>query len=251
MYKNKEIFIFDVDDTLAESFGPIYPVSAKIICSLLCSGKTVIFATCRSKELIEDRVLAELPCGSKYFNQIYLQPTGGAAMYKWQNNTWVEEYAERMSDSENNKIIRIYKKALKAIDPQLTNNPYALDKDGTMLSIAALQPGSPREERATWDPNQEKRKKIIDLILAEVDVDGLDVNVGGASSINIARSGVDKAYGINKLFKILKLDKSKALFVGDGIYPGGNDYCILQTGIDTVRADSPEDFAEKFKFLIT
>lgn len=244
---DKEIFIFDVDNTLAESYGPIYLENAKIISSLLETGKTVIFSTDRSKELIEDKVLKLMPCGEEYFAQIYLLPAGGAAMYKWEDNIWIEVYAERIDSLQKDKIIEVYKDALKAVDSNTDDDPYIPNKDGLMLSIGALQPDATRDERAVWDPKHIKRQKIAKMIQEEVS--DIDVQIGGAASINIVNNGVDKAYGLDKLFNILGLDKSKALFIGDGIYPGGNDYCVLNTGIDVFKVESPEDFTEKFNML--
>ena len=47
------------------------------------------------------------------------------------------------------------------------------------------------------------------------------VAMGGASSIDITRPGVDKAYGILKLKDVLGIPIKEMIFIGDALFPGG------------------------------
>ncbi|HEX3383540.1 MAG TPA: HAD hydrolase family protein, partial [Mucilaginibacter sp.] len=67
------------------------------------------------------------------------------------------------------------------------------------------------------------------------------VNIGGATSIDITRQGIDKAYGIRKLRDILKIDVSHMLFIGDALFEGGNDYPARATGADCIQVRDPEE----------
>ena len=80
---------------------------------------------------------------------------------------------------------------------------------------------SVRRRRSTpkkvWDPDFEKRKKIkaiLDPILPD-----FTVRLGGATSIDITKPGIDKAYGIGKIVEILGVQKDAMLFVGDALFP--------------------------------
>ncbi len=248
-YKDKEIFIFDIDSTIADSYGPVHEKNAEIICNLLKLGKIVVFATDRGKDLIEEKVVNLLPCGRKYFTQIHLQPAGGAAMYSWKEAQWEEIYADRIDNKYELQIINSYTSALADADPSLKDNkPFILNKDQLMLSISALPPDTTKEKRLSWDPDHKKRNKIV-TIMQEALPD-LKIHIGGSATINIAMPHVSKAYGVNKLFDILRLDKNKALFVGDGIFPGGNDYCMLETGIETLKVENPEDTVNKLQMSL-
>ncbi len=248
-YKDKRIFIFDVDNTIADSYGPVHKNNAKIICNLLKVGKIVIFATDRSRNLIEEKVLALLPCDKKYFSQIHLLPAGGAAMYSWKEKDWVEIFAERMDSAQENTIVKMYKKALTTVDKNLLDTePSILNKNSLMLSCSALLPTASKQERLHWDPDQSKRKKIIQLIQNKLR--GFDIGIGGSATINITMPQVNKAYGVEKLFKILDLSKRDSIFVGDAIYPGGNDYCMLETNIDTIPVENPDDTVNKLQMFL-
>lgn len=245
-FAEKEIFIFDVDGTVADSYRPVQPKNAEIICNLLKSGKIIVFATGRARESLEEKVLALLPCGSLYMSQIYMLPAGGAAMYSWEGGMWQEAYTNRIDAKYEHKIIELYKKTVEHVDPNIKGEGCFIEnKDYLMLSCAAVGYGSTKAERLAWDPNHEKRMQIIGKINEEFP--HLDVSIGGSATIDITKKGVNKADGLNRLFDILKLDKKDALFIGDGVFPGGNDYCILETGIDILKVESPKDMVEKFK----
>lgn len=65
--------------------------------------------------------------------------------------------------------------------------------------------------------------------------------MGGATSIDITREGVDKAYGLKKLRDASGIELDAMMFIGDAIFPGGNDYPAKELGLDTVRVRDPEE----------
>jgi hydroxymethylpyrimidine pyrophosphatase-like HAD family hydrolase len=62
-----------------------------------------------------------------------------------------------------------------------------------------------------------------------------EVRVGGVTSIDVTRPGIDKAYGMQKLMEVLDLGKDDILFIGDRLQPGGNDYPVKEFGIDSIE----------------
>ena len=72
-------------------------------------------------------------------------------------------------------------------------------------------------------------------------IKGFSVNLGGTTSIDITKPGIDKAYGIRKLRDILGIAIEEMIFVGDAIFPGGNDYPAKQAGVVSIRVRDPEE----------
>lgn len=68
-----------------------------------------------------------------------------------------------------------------------------------------------------------------------------EVKVGGLTSIDITRKGLDKAYGIKQIAKVLKTKISDMTFIGDALYRGGNDYPAKKTGILCIQVKGPYD----------
>jgi phosphomannomutase len=51
----------------------------------------------------------------------------------------------------------------------------------------------------------------------------------------LTRIGIDKAYGVNKLIKMLGITKKGVLFVGDQLSQGGNDHPVKAMGVDCLE----------------
>ena len=64
--------------------------------------------------------------------------------------------------------------------------------------------------------------------------------VGGATTIDVTRKWVDKKYGIYQMEKYLWVPLADMLFIGDAIFPGGNDYACVEVGIDYEKTTWPE-----------
>ena len=90
-----------------------------------------------------------------------------------------------------------------------------------------------------WDPDMKKKIKIRDLVAQKIPE--FYVRAAGVTSIDVTKPGVDKAYGINKLMSKTGLKKEDILYMGDAIFPGGNDYAVEEMGIDCIAVRSWED----------
>lgn len=62
----------------------------------------------------------------------------------------------------------------------------------------------------------------------------LSINIGGSTSLDITRYGIDKGYALRRLAEQSGVPLAKMLFVGDAVYPGGNDFPAREAGVDTV-----------------
>jgi len=65
--------------------------------------------------------------------------------------------------------------------------------------------------------------------------------MGGATSIDVTKPGIDKAYGIGKLRDILHLSLKEMVYIGDALFPGGNDYPVEEAGVVSILVKGPED----------
>ena len=76
------------------------------------------------------------------------------------------------------------------------------------------------------------------------------VRLGGATSIDITKPGIDKAYGIRKLRDILGIAIDEMIFVGDALFPGGNDYPAQEAGVISIRVRDPEETKRVIEAII-
>ena len=114
-----------------------------------------------------------------------------------------------------------------------------IEDRGSQITFSALGQQAPIHAKEAWDPDFAKRTRIqADL---RQRLPGLSINMGGATSIDITRAGVDKAHGLRKLRDESGIALDAMMFIGDAIFPGGNDYPAKQLGLDTVRVRDPQE----------
>lgn len=65
--------------------------------------------------------------------------------------------------------------------------------------------------------------------------------MGGATSIDITKPGIDKAYGIRKLADVVGIAISDMIYVGDALFDGGNDYPARKTGAVCIQVRDAEE----------
>jgi hydroxymethylpyrimidine pyrophosphatase-like HAD family hydrolase len=56
-----------------------------------------------------------------------------------------------------------------------------------------------------------------------------------------SKSSLDKAYGIRKLRDILGISLKEMIFIGDALFPGGNDYPAEKAGVVSIPVRGPNE----------
>jgi HAD superfamily hydrolase (TIGR01484 family) len=103
-------------------------------------------------------------------------------------------------------------------------------------------------EKEKWDADFAKRKKIktiLDTLIPE-----FSVRLGGATSIDVTKPGIDKAYGIKKLQETLGISVKEMIYVGDALFVGGNDYPAEQAGVISISVRGPDDTRRVIEAII-
>ncbi len=233
----KRLIVFDLDGTLAESKASIDAEMAQLLNSLLSIVKVSVISGGAWLQF-EKQVLAHLSRDQRLKN-LSLLPTCGTKFYKY-DSKWELLYSEDFTAGEKTKIIRSIDQATDAPDlkPARTWGELIQDR-GSQITFSGLGQEAPLEEKKSWDPDFAKRKKIkasLDKLIPE-----FSVRLGGATSIDVTKPGIDKAYGIRKLRDVLGIPISEMIFVGDAIFPGGNDYPAKEAGALSIRVRDPDE----------
>ena len=234
----KQLVAFDLDGTLAESKQAIQPDMAEAIADLLGVAHVSVISGGDWPQF-DKQVASRLPERAD-LSRLWLMPTTGTKLYTHKDGSWSAVYAELFSDEEKKKIIDAFGASLDAtgFKPEQTWGERIEDR-GSQITFSALGQEAPIEAKEKWDPDFAKRK-VIQADLKQR-LPGLAINMGGTTSIDITREGVDKAYGLKKLRDESGIPLDAMMFVGDAIFPGGNDYPAKELGLDTVRVRDPKD----------
>jgi len=227
----KELVAFDLDGTLAESKQALLEPMGEALADLLEVAHVAVISGGDWPQF-EKQVASRLPERADR-TKLWLMPTTGTKLYRY-DGEWRVVYAELFADDEKAKILTAFDESLKATGfvPEQTWGERIEDR-GSQITFSALGQEAPIDAKHTWDPDFAKRKVIqADL---QKRLPGLSINMGGATSIDITREGVDKAYGLKKLNEASGIALDKMMFIGDAIFPGGNDYPAEQLGLDVVK----------------
>lgn len=233
----KRLIVFDLDGTLAKSKSALDDEMAALFADLLAVVKVAIISGGDFPQF-QTQVLDRLPVSSNSAN-LSLLPTSGTKFFTYDGG-WHKLYSEDLSDAEKQKIENELEKAVAqtGFQPKETWGERIEDR-GTQITYSALGQQAPLEAKQQWDPDFAKREKIkavLDATLPE-----FSVRLGGTTSIDVTRPGIDKAYGIRKLSEVLDIPIAEMLFIGDAIFPGGNDYPAFQAGADSIEVRDPEE----------
>jgi HAD superfamily hydrolase (TIGR01484 family) len=233
----KELVAFDLDGTLAESKQPLGEPMAEALADLLEVAHVAVISGGDWPQF-DKQVASRLPDRADA-SRLWLMPTTGTKLYR-HDGGWQSIYAELFDDAQKMAILLAFDAALVATGfvPEQTWGERIEDR-GSQITFSALGQQAPIEAKEHWDPDFAKRR-IIQADLRQR-LPGLSINMGGATSIDITREGVDKAYGLKKLSAASGIALDAMMFIGDAIFPGGNDYPAKELGLDTVRVRDPEE----------
>jgi HAD superfamily hydrolase (TIGR01484 family) len=227
----KDLVAFDLDGTLAESKQPLQEPMGEALANLLDVAHVAVISGGDWPQF-EKQVASRLPDRADR-TKLWLMPTTGTKLYRF-DGEWRAVYAELFEEDEKQKILKAFDESLEATGfvPEKTWGERIEDR-GSQITFSALGQEAPIDAKHSWDPDFAKRKVIqADL---QKRLPGLSINMGGATSIDITREGVDKAYGLKKLNEASGIALDKMMFIGDAIFPGGNDYPAEQLGLDVVK----------------
>ncbi|WP_288458728.1 HAD-IIB family hydrolase [uncultured Sphingomonas sp.] len=234
----KKLVAFDLDGTLALSKQALKDDMAETLADLLGVADVAVISGGDWPQF-DKQVASRLPARAD-LSRLWLMPTTGTKLYMHQDGAWTAVYAELFDEAEKKKIIDAFGEALEAtgFTPEKTWGERIEDR-GSQITFSALGQEAPLEAKEHWDPDFAKRK-VIQADLRQR-LPGLAINMGGATSIDITREGVDKGYGLRKLAEASGFALDEMLFLGDAIFPGGNDYPAKEAGVDTVKVRDPQE----------
>jgi len=230
--------IFDLDDTLAESFTPPHErILEKLF--TLAERMPVAIMSGAAFARIERDILKRVPHKADASN-FYVLSDNAARCDVWKGQAWETAYSFPLSQEERAGITQAIHDAVEKTEiyNRETKNYQITDRE-TSVAFVGLPLNASNEEKSAWDPNMTKRSGIGNELQNQLP--GFEVLIGGRITIDVVRKGISKAYGVEWLAKELNTPASTMLFIGDAFYEGGNDASVIPTGIRTHATSGPEE----------
>lgn len=249
----KKVLSFDIDQTLNIAKTPIPPEIAELLKKCLN-----YFAICpisgQKYEQFLIQILQPLQAIGATAAQIanlHLFVAQGTQYYRLKPgatdftkpDSWEQVYNYPLPEEDVVKITTVLEKAARELGyweaDQLNEGDEIIENRLSQVTFSALGQTAGTAAKYAWDPHCKKRQAIVAKCQAELP-DFL-YEIGGTTSINVAAPGMNKEFGMKHLLEELKVTKDEVLYFGDMTEPGGNDYPVVQMGIDTITVRSHED----------
>ena len=231
----KKLIVFDLDGTLALSKSPLDAEMSSLLHDLLSVVKVAVISGGAWLQF-EKQVLSHLPQDER-LARLSILPTCGTQFFQYAGE-WKRLYAEDFTADEKKKIVGSLNKAVGAAGFAVEKTwGDTIEDRGSQITYSALGQQAPLDEKEKWDSDFAKRKKIkaiLDTLIPE-----FSVRIGGATSIDVTKPGIDKAYGIRKLRDILGIPVQEMIYVGDALFVGGNDYPAEEAGVISIPVKAP------------
>lgn len=244
----KKVLAFDLDGTLAPSKSTLPPRMGELLDLLLDYFEICVISGGRFSQF-ETQLLNGLNSSADKLSKLHLMPTCGTQYYTFNGASWEQVYAENFTADEKAKIIAALNEGIDTLGYRETNVYGEIIEDReSQITFSALGQDIVAELgdegvrlKEAWDPDTTKKNAIREYVAKLIPE--FEVHVGGGTSIDITKPGIDKAYGMQKLIDLLDISKEDILFFGDRLTEGGNDYPVKEFGIDVLEVSDWEQCA--------
>jgi hypothetical protein len=195
----------------------------------------------------ESQLLAGLTPGHPH-HQLTILPVCGTQLYRYSDH-WGRIYTRDFSAVQKDKITNAIERTIEMMNFDLAQiwGPLIEDR-GSQVTYSGLGQLAPVAERRKWDPDCVKRRRMkafLDQFIPEY-----SVHLGGMTSIDITKPGLDKGYGIRQLRDVFGIPIQEMLFIGNTSLPGGNDLAAKAAGVHAIGVRAPEETKRVIEAII-
>lgn len=248
----KKVLAFDVDQTLNVAKTPIPDEIAELLTKCLDHFEICPISGQKFDQFlvqIVDRLKDATPEQLKHLHLFVAQ---GTQYYKYNGSDWEQVYNYPLTAEQVEKITHALETAARELglweEDQLLPGDEIIENRLSQVTFSALGQKAGTEAKYAWDPDCKKRAKIV--ARAKEIAPEFEYEIGGTTSINAITPGMNKVFGMNHLMEELDVKKEDILYFGDMTQPGGNDYPVVQMGIETITVRSHEDTAYALRGIL-
>ncbi len=207
----------------------------------LCNTKDVVVVTGGSVEQIREQVTPRFD--GKY---LLLAQSGNHALDADGAELWQESLSEAQS-----AIVHDFVEKLKAhIAFPVSDQNDLVEHRGAQITYSVVGFHAPVETKYAFDPDDKKRAAALAAFpedVARLAEAGIAVEPAGTTSYNFFLKGRHKGYNVARLVKQRGWNVEDCIYLGDALFPGGNDSSVIGV-IPTKPVTSPDD---TFAYLAT
>ncbi|MEK7461855.1 MAG: HAD-IIB family hydrolase [Patescibacteria group bacterium] len=244
--KKFELIAFDIDGTLTRSKSPLEdnPLidtdMSDLLNRLMTKYKVAIISGASMKQF-ETQILKHLSQDADKLKNLYLLPTNGTTLCAYEKDGWLCPTPNALTDAEKQEIYIAFDKMFAEVGFSIPKRVYGeiIEDRGSQITFSAFGQKAPIELKETWDKDHNKRRQMLSVLKKYLP--DFASHIGGTTSIDVTKKGIDKAYGLKRILKHLNVANEKLLYIGDELFPDGNDAPALTLGAECRAVQNPEE----------
>ncbi len=231
-------FFFDLDGTLTRSRTLMAEAHQELF-DKLCKEKDVIVVTGGQLSQIQKQIPPRFD--GAYF---VLSQSGNHAITKDGHILWSEHF----SPEQKTVILEFARTIHDEVNLSVKDENDLVEDRGSQISYSMIGHHEDVNKKEAFDPGAKKRLEILSQHAKEVthlrEV-GVDVRPGGTTTFDFTIAGKHKGFNITRLIEKEGWKKEDCVYVGDALFPGGND----ETAIGVIPTHAVEDPDGTFSFV--
>jgi len=250
----KKVLAFDIDQTLNIAKTPIPDEIAELLTDCLNHFEICPISGQKFDQFliqIVDRLQNAAP---NQLEHLHLFVAQGTQYYRYDagKKDWQQVYNYPLTEAQVQKITEAIQTAAKELgyweEDKLQSGDEIIENRLSQVTFSALGQKAGTKAKYAWDPDCKKREAIVKR--CKELAPEFDYEIGGTTSINAITPGMNKVFGMTHLMEELEVKKEDILYFGDMTQPGGNDYPVVQMGIDTITVRNHEDTAYALRGIL-
>ena len=250
----KKVLAFDIDQTLNIAKTPIPDEIADLLTKCLDHFEICPISGQKFDQFLIQIVNRLEKATPEQLSHLHLFVAQGTQYYHYniEKKDWDQVYNYPLTDEQVAEITKAIETAARELgyweEDKLMEGDEIIENRLSQVTFSALGQKAGTDVKYAWDPDHKKRDAIVKR--AKELAPDFEYEVGGTTSINAFVPGMNKVFGMTHLMEELKVEKEDILYFGDMTQPGGNDYPVVQMGIDTITVRNHEDTAYALRGIL-
>ena len=233
----KHVF-FDLDNTLTPSKSLILPEHIPIL-KRLCDRADVVVASGHGEKDIRKHLTSEL--AGRYH---ILGQNGNFAETKDGTLLWNRS----LSPAQKDAILQFITKARARLNYTVRDENDIVEDRDSEIAFSLIGHHEEFAKKAAFDPDHKIRLSLLQDMAADVEElrrANVEVRSGGSTVLDFFELGKNKGYNVSQFIEAMRWQKDDCLYIGDALFPGGND----ETVVGVMPTHSVQDYNETYRFI--
>ena len=231
-------FFFDLDNTLTPSKSPIEEAHVPTL-KQLAQRADVIVVSGHGEADIRSH-LTEALHGCFYT----LGQNGNRAVTYDGKVLWNNS----LTQGQREATLAFIAKARALLNYVVRDENDIIEDRDSQIAFSLIGHHEDKAKKDSFDPRHEIRFKLLRDLAPDVEalkIANVEVRIGGTTNLDFFEYGKNKGYNVNLFIEKMGWRKEDCIYIGDALFPGGND----ETVVGVIETHAVKDHRETYEYL--